>query len=433
MSTVQIAGKSLPQYSPTPRELDDVELLRMGALTPSSGFGGPESPVTLEVPSTVATWVEEAGALELIDPEGVPLAVLTLESSFERPGGQVGLVGPIRPLPGVIRRAFSSRYGPPSETKASLDDGVLTVPVLAPLTVKDLGDIRQKAAGNIVLFIVMVGHGTPRGMSAHGLIRATFVAADSVDKSVVVAVPVASRQARAQDKEFQERVVAAYAPGPNIVWPEGIGPLSPEMAEAVKTDRPTGPEQGLVVFFTGLSGSGKSTIAQALRDRLFEDGVRTVSLLDGDRVRRKLSAGLTFSAEDRETNIERIGWVAAEISRHGGLAICSPIAPFDRTRRMARTMADEAGGAFVLIYIATPLDVCERRDRKGLYAKARRGEIEQFTGISSPYEIPTDTDLSVDTTDRSVDSVLGEVLQLLNARGFLRCGSIVGSEVKAPV
>ena len=176
---------------------------------------------------------------------------------------------------------------------------------------------------------------------------------------------------------------------------------------------PTGPaptQQGLVLFFTGLSGSGKSTVAQAVIDSLLEQGERTVTSLDGDVVRRNLSAGLTFCREDRETNIRRIGWVAAEISRHGGVAVCSPIAPFDATRQDVRAMADAAGGAFFLVHVATPLEECERRDRKGLYAKARRGEIPDFTGISSPYEEPEDADLRIDTTGRTIDDCRDEVL-----------------------
>lgn len=141
--------------------------------------------------------------------------------------------------------------------------------------------------------------------------------------------------------------------------------------------------------------------------------------LDGDVVRRNLSAGLGFSKEDRETNIRRIGWVAAEISRHGGVAICSPIAPFDRTRQQVREMVEAAGGEFFLIHVATPLEECERRDRKGLYAKARRGEIGEFTGISSPYEEPDDADLRVDTTGRSIEECLNEVLGALQSQGFL--------------
>ena len=154
-------------------------------------------------------------------------------------------------------------------------------------------------------------------------------------------------------------------------------------------------------------------------DRLLEHGERTVTTLDGDVVRRHLSAGLTFSKEDRETNIRRIGWVAAEISRHGGVAVCSPIAPFDATRQDVRAMVDEAGGAFFLVHVATPLEECERRDRKGLYAKARRGEIPEFTGISSPYEEPDDADVRVDTTGRSIEEALDDVLTALRDAGYL--------------
>jgi sulfate adenylyltransferase len=174
-----------------------------------------------------------------------------------------------------------------------------------------------------------------------------------------------------------------------------------------------------VLFFTGLSGSGKSTVAQAVIDSLLEAGERTVTSLDGDVVRRNLSTGLTFSREDRETNIRRIGWVGAEVSRHGGVAVCSPIAPFDATRQEVRAMTSAAGGAFFLVHVATPLEECERRDRKGLYAKARRGEIPDFTGISSPYEEPFDADLRLDTTGRPIAECRDEVLAALADRGHL--------------
>ena len=142
-----------------------------------------------------------------------------------------------------------------------------------------------------------------------------------------------------------------------------------------------------MLFLTGLSGSGKSTIARDLRDALAERGDRRVSLLDGDLVRQLLSAGLTFSRADRDLNIARIGYVAAEIARHGGIAICAPIAPFAAARARVREMVSEVGD-FLLIHVATPVEVCEARDRKGLYAKARAGLIGQFTGISDPYEEP---------------------------------------------
>jgi sulfate adenylyltransferase len=187
--------------------------------------------------------------------------------------------------------------------------------------------------------------------------------------------------------------------------------LSDEIAAIVDFDRPPPGEQGVVLFFTGLSGSGKSTVAQAVMDHVLEKGGRTLTSLDGDVVRRNLSAGLTFSKQDRETNIRRIGWVAAEISRHGGIAVCSPIAPFDATRKQVRRLVEEAGGAFFLVHVATPLEECERRDVKGLYARARRGEIRNFTGIDDPYEPPEHPELTLDTRALTVDQGVARVLE----------------------
>src|SRR6201999_4171729 len=158
-----------------------------------------------------------------------------------------------------------------------------------------------------------------------------------------------------------------------------------EVTAELRRARPPRSARGLVVFCTGLSGSGKSTLARDLQDALLERGDRTVSMLDGDMVRRLLSAGLTFSRADRDLNIARIGYVATEIARHGGIAICAPIAPSAEERAAARRMVTEVGD-FLLVYVSTPVDVCAARDRKGLYAKARAGLIAGFTGVSDPYE-----------------------------------------------
>jgi sulfate adenylyltransferase len=174
------------------------------------------------------------------------------------------------------------------------------------------------------------------------------------------------------------------------------------------------PERGAVVFFTGLSGSGKSTIARALADVLRDEDPRRVTLLDGDEVRHHLSRGLGFDAESRAANIDRIGWVAALIAAHGGIAIAAPIAPFADGRRAARAMA-EPHGAFLLIHVSTPLEVCEARDQKGLYARARAGVLPEFTGISSPYEIPDDADLTIDTSTLATGEAVAKVRHLLDA------------------
>jgi sulfate adenylyltransferase len=191
-----------------------------------------------------------------------------------------------------------------------------------------------------------------------------------------------------------------------------------EIATELRRARPPRRERGLVVFFTGLSGSGKSTIARGLAEALSERGDRTVSLLDGDHVRQLLSAGLTFSRADRDRNIARIGYVAAEVARHGGIAICAPIAPYAAARAAARELVTQTGD-FLLVYVATPVDVCAARDRKGLYAKARAGLIDGFTGVSDPYEEPGDADLVLDTSAMKTTDAVNAVLRLLITGGWL--------------
>ena len=191
-----------------------------------------------------------------------------------------------------------------------------------------------------------------------------------------------------------------------------------EVAAELRRVRPPRRERGLVVFFTGLSGSGKSTIARGLAEALIERGDRTVSLLDGDHVRQLLSAGLAFSRADRDANIARIGYVAAEVARHGGIAICAPIAPYAAARAVAREMVQQTGD-FLLVYVSTPVDVCATRDRKGLYAKARAGLIDGFTGVSDPYEEPRDADLVLDTSMMTRTEAVSAVLKLLTAGGWL--------------
>ena len=173
---------------------------------------------------------------------------------------------------------------------------------------------------------------------------------------------------------------------------------------------------GRVVFFTGFSGSGKSTIARALTEQLA--ATRTVTLLDGDVVRTHLSKGLGFSREDRDTNIRRIGWVAAEVAKHGGVAVCAPIAPYDGTRRWVRETVEKAAGpgSMFLVWVSTPLAVCEQRDTKGLYAKARAGQLSGFTGIDDPYEQPLDADLVIDTSQVGLDDAVARVMELVNQR-----------------
>jgi sulfate adenylyltransferase len=195
----------------------------------------------------------------------------------------------------------------------------------------------------------------------------------------------------------------------------------PEVEEELRRTHKPRSGQGFTLFFTGLSGAGKSTIANVLLVKFLEMGGRPVTLLDGDIVRKHLSSELGFSKEHRDLNIRRIGFVASEITKNGGIAICAPIAPYDNVRKEVRAMVEPAGG-FVLIHVATPLEICEQRDRKGLYAKARSGLVQQFTGISDPYEIPTDADVVIDTTGITAEEVAEKVFAYLEREGFVSRG-----------
>jgi sulfate adenylyltransferase len=192
----------------------------------------------------------------------------------------------------------------------------------------------------------------------------------------------------------------------------------PAVVEELRATHPPRSAQGFTVFFTGLSGSGKSTIANALLVKLLEAGGRAVTMLDGDLVRKNLSSELGFSKEHRDINIRRIGYVASEITKNGGTAICAPIAPYASIRSEVRRMIEPLGG-FILVYVATSLDECERRDRKGLYAKARAGILKQFTGISDPYEEPADASIVIQTEQCTPDEAAEQVLAHLRSEGYL--------------
>lgn len=193
----------------------------------------------------------------------------------------------------------------------------------------------------------------------------------------------------------------------------------PEVVEELRRSHPVRGRQGVTVFFTGLSGAGKSTIARVLLSKLLEIGDRTVTLLDGDIVRKHLSSELGFSRAHRDLNIQRIGFVASEITKHGGIALCAPIAPYRETRRRVRAMV-EAHGGFVEVHVATPLETCEGRDRKGLYAKARAGIIKEFTGISDPYEAPERAELVIDTRECTPLEAAQMIVTRLETEGFIR-------------
>jgi sulfate adenylyltransferase len=196
----------------------------------------------------------------------------------------------------------------------------------------------------------------------------------------------------------------------------------PEVVHELRKSYPPRYKQGVTIFFTGLSGSGKSTIANVLLTKFLETGGRPVTLLDGDLVRKNLSSELGFSKEHRDINIRRIGYVASEITKNGGIAICAPIAPYDATRKHVRQSIEPHGG-FILVHAATPIEICEQRDRKGLYAKARAGLVKEFTGISDPYEEPKDAEVVLNTANLTPEEAAQEIILHLEREGFIGVGN----------
>ena len=367
-----------PQHCPSPRELDDLELLLSGALAPRRHFDDDE--LTLDLPPELAEAVAPAGSSS-----STPRACRWPGHSTAR----------LEPLAAPAYGAFRRLHLTPAEAPGQYAGRLVVAGRRPAHRARPRGAPDRGARARRCCCSRSTGHRYAPGRHArrpgarHAWSPPTCWPA-TASRPTSSPYPLASHGDRRPRRRGCGETVAAQLRDPatvHAVTGEGDAARRDRRPWS-RQDQPADDERGLVVFFTGLSGSGKSTLARALHDLILEDGRRTVTSLDGDVVRRNLSAGLAFSKADRETNIRRIGWVAAEIARHRGIAICSPIAPFDATRREVRAMVEEAGGEFVLVHVATPLEECERRDRKGLYAKARAGEIPEFTGISSPYEEP---------------------------------------------
>ena len=434
------------------------------------------APLQLAVDPSFAATVEPGTDLALRDGEGVLIARAARPSPSARPDRTAGSRWPDRskasscPPITTIRRC-AGRLASCGSSSQSADGRQCwrrspTGCCFAPTSTGSWPPPERSGADGVVL-IVPLAVGQALDRDAHQRVRCLQRAADEVqtglgpDLPVVLAAlpaahagtPLASRAllmaaiaGQAGAAQLLAEGPAAGSPGVTaggaalVVAPPardvrdevvellraGQG-VPPELSPAAVVDelRPLYPprtREGFTVFFTGLSGSGKSTIANALVVRLLSRGeARRVTLLDGDLVRKHLSAGLTFSRADRDTNVRRIGFVAAEVSLAGGIVVCAPIAPYDATRKDVRQMAGDGKSAsgFVLVHVDTPLEECERRDRKGLYAKARAGLIPEFTGISDPYEKPTDAEVVIDTTQTGVDEAVDLVLGHLRTAGWL--------------
>ncbi|MDO9063287.1 MAG: adenylyl-sulfate kinase [Microbacterium sp.] len=385
------AGDPTPELVVDGADLDLVELALAGAL-----------PGRLLLPA--------GGPARLLDPENTPVAVLDGE----------GAVTPLQSLHRGREADWSA---------ARVAAGTAPRPVLAVVdgpwpadAVARLGEL----LGPEDAILVTVGREQP-GLPGAVLAQLAAGLADRLGTGLI-ALPWHGDQRgsllHAPELPGGRAGLAAIASGlaDRVVFLDALGRAAPEpeVAAAAAAYEARRASRGAVVLFTGLSGSGKSTIARALVERLdalAAAGGRLPTLLDGDEVRQLLSAGLGFDRAGRAMNIQRIGYVGSLIAKHGGIAVAAPIAPFADGRAELRRRVERVG-SFVLVWVSTPLEVCEARDRKGLYARARAGEIPDFTGISSPYEPPMDADLAIDTSQVSVDEAIDQVLALLARRGL---------------
>jgi len=373
--------------------------------------------------------VQACGRLVITDRESSPVGRLA-EATIEHRQGETWVQG--RPEPcGPLPTSMEPPGAAPTDT---FKPDRLVVVCQRPLLATEVAALRsQVAEGCDVLIVVPDAGPTPDHLPHEVLARCIQW---DVPDLPIASWPIAWRE-RGSDLALAGATAAAIGASRLLVlasdkpaWREMVADLehtgdsptcdlvsSGTWAELTRW-RPPRARRGLVVFFTGLSGSGKSTLARVLVDRLRVATDRNISLLDGDEVRRLLSSGLGFDRASRDLNVTRIGFVASEIARNGGIAVCAPIAPYASSRAGVRTRIAPVGD-LILVHVATPLEECERRDVKGLYAQARAGLITEFTGVSDPYEEPTDAELTINTAEGTPDESVTVVLDYLRRGGWL--------------
>ncbi len=545
---LQNASKDWPSLDLGPRELSDLELLMGGGFSPLTGFLGRSDfdavcssmrladgtlwplPITLGIGGDLAESLAAGQKVALRDPEGVMLAVLTVDGVFKpdrsaeaaalfgtssaddprveaflRHQSRWAVAGPVVGVQPPVHYDFRELRLTPAELRHKFAQ-LGWRRVLAYQTHQTMHrahqTLTQDAAGALganLLIHPAVGHDLagdadhytrvrcyqallphfpmdmarlsllpitsrgagPREAVLHGIVNRNFGATHFMVEPGKGGSILESGGAPAYDSEEARRLVEEHADelGIEMIERPMVGYLSSARAYVPLNRAPDRKElitvsgaeirkrlaagrelpewftfpgverelrrrhaprsrQGFTVFMSGLSGSGKSTLANALRVKLLEIGGRSVALLDGDIVRKNLSSELGFSKEHRDLNILRIGFVAAEITRAGGVAICAPIAPYRVVRQQVRKAVEPWGG-FILVHVSTPLDVCEGRDRKGMYAKARAGVIKEFTGISDPYEEPSGAEVVIDTSTVTPEEGAREILLYLEREGFV--------------
>ncbi|MFA9444049.1 adenylyl-sulfate kinase [Egicoccus sp. AB-alg6-2] len=425
---LRAASVDWPSWDLLPAQVDDLELVLDGLLDPEP----------LTVPVAAATDWRVGDTVALRDPEGTMMAALRIDRRRAVDDATIALEGGCEGVARPARWSFRALRHTPEQLRARFadDETVLAVVTDRALHRDDVEEIRTEVAdrrGQLLLVQLEVADAGADATAA--VTRALLAALPELRVATTLSLlPCSPRLLTDTSDARRDAIARALGAGTRL----RLGRIGTDVEAAIRRGdsvandatfpaveaelraaHPPRHDRGLVVLFTGLSGSGKSTVANALRGRLLERGDRRVTLLDGDLVRKHLSAGLGFSREDRATNVRRIGYVAAQIAHHGGIAICAPIAPDAGVRADVAAMAAQADAGFVLVHVATPLEVCEQRDRKGLYAKARAGALTGFTGIDDPYDAPEQPDLRLDTVDADPQACAQQVLDLLVTEGWL--------------
>ncbi len=437
-------------------------------------------PVTLEVPAALVDGIDTTNplkrALMLTDPDGAPIAALDAVDVWPSRDGWCGAGGPVRRVSDADHGTFAQLRLTPEQTAAVVPAGrVLGVIADRPLHRPQLAQIAYaaRAIAGHVLVLIPVAETDPSGLPPEALVRSIFAARDRLPASTMVTIPLRRRRNEVTNALIRARVAAAFGAthllavndrlsgaGPRALLPRELAydsrdgqwrsaddipprhrraalttaeindlldrgvPLPewhtpPAVARELAKARPPRRSRGLVVFFTGLSGSGKSTIARIIAEELAETGERRVTLLDGDTARRYLSTGPGPAVGERDSEVHRIAFVAAETARHGGLALCCPVAPHAAARAAARELARTAGAGFIMVHVSTPAAVCSERQRAGGYLAARTREPGIAGGGEDSFDMPADAELVIDTSNLAPDDAAGQVFDYLVTEGWL--------------
>lgn len=415
--TVLPATLTAPVHALTPDAMDQLELILGGLYAPADGYCLPSQPkahwpwpFALRVPGPVAEAAVHEGLLVLSHPDGTPLAALSVTDT-EQAGPAFSYVA------GTLARLRAAEHPPARRFRLTTPlparghgSSVVAAFSKEPTGMELAQAIHRATELHAQLWLVAVADSQPPKFPVLKLLDFLAKCAKELTgtQCALLISPSPLGEKATVHARLTAHALAQLGADSVLDFSDSMEPPPVSLATAVSA------RKGAVILLTGLSGAGKSTIAGALAERLSQSDPRPVTLLDGDDVRRLLSAGLGFSREDRETNVRRIGWVASLISRSGGVAVCAPIAPFESGRQEVRRMA-EAEGDFILVHVSTSLDVCEQRDRKGLYARARAGDLQNFTGVDSPYELPRNANVVLDTSQYPVDVSVERILVALSA------------------